>query len=203
MMMSSSEHSYEKNARGHVHENDGHLEVSDGKMYDIGVIREFGVDDDDNGTGIIESQWSQRQYAFTCDATLTVGIYIAEDTQLYRFEAIFNKEAEIWYARDVEFYNETDSDDDGADENYSDDDAVDEDAVAGTVTRYFAHRGYGFIKSDDSGATPSASEYFFHISQVEDGEIAEGDWVYFYEEYNEEKEGYTAIDIVLANDEKT
>ena len=97
----------------------------------------------------------------------------------------------MWFAEGLQYFDDEDGDD-----------AHDDDAVAGEVTRYFGDRGFGFITPDFSGAAPSADEYFFHISEVDGNEIAEGDWVYFYESFDENKNRYYASDVILANDEK-
>ena len=192
---------YEKDKRGAVHSNDGHLKRRNGKVYDTGYLVEFGVDDDECGVGIIKAQHSSRCYAFKCDAALALGIdHSASDDTLYEFEAVFNANEEMWHAENVNFHSQQETDQNQqSNEDNNEDDA---DAVGGVVTRYFDDRGYGFIESDDSGATPSASEYFFHISRVDEGLIAEGDYVYFYEEWDENKQRFSAVDIIIANDEK-
>ena len=69
--------------------------------------------------------------------------------------------------------------------------------VSGTVTYYDAHRGYGYIEWDGEGYVPYAQDYFFHVSQVDGGVIAEGDQVLFYESYNGDKDRFEATDIIF------
>ena len=79
-----------------------------------------------------------------------------------------------------------------------DDTAEEQDGISGTVTYYDAARGYGYITWDGQGTTPHAVEFFFHISQVEASEIAEGDSVLFYEGYDLVKERMIATEIVFS-----
>ena len=196
LMMNANTHvqQYESEARGRPHANDGHLEKEAGKLWDKGTIVWYALDADNDGMGVIAALNSKRRYVVLTtpqDQPLSsIDIQNAEANQVYKFEPHFNAEAEMWYANNIRF--EQDSDD------YED---ADEDAIGGVVTHYNTERGFGFIEPDDSGATPSTDEYFFHVSAVEDGQIEDGDLVYFYESWDENKERYHATDIIIANDE--
>ena len=173
--------------------HDGHhYEVNDHE-WDTGVLTRFAVDDDGVGFGCIKAQHSERRYIVLHDELSAVRSTMEDCDwdQLYEFNPWWDEKKEMWIAQNIQYYYEEEGDD-----------AHDDDAVGGVVTRYFEDRGFGFIEADDSGATPSADEYFFHISQVDGDSIAEGDWVYFYESFDDAKDRYYATDVIVANDEK-
>ena len=188
--------SYYEKERGGRHKNDGHVEEEEeGYQYDTGILVRYGEDENGNGTGLIKAQHSERRYVVVIDARnfYSVDINNASWDQVYSFEPVYDKNKEMWFADGLtlQYFDDEDGDD-----------AHDDDAVGGVVTRYFEDRGFGFIEADDSGATPSADEYFFHISQVDGDSIAEGDWVYFYESFDDAKDRYYATDVIVANNEK-
>ena len=129
---------------------------------------------------------------------------------------------DAWVQLGTELYpfSDDEQDDDEDDDEYEEDDEyydADEgdvpDAIGGVITHWNKDKGYGFIEPDeDSGAHASANAYFVHVSQLEhysfydsegyynDPEV--GDWVYFYEEYDHQKNRWYATNVVYANLEK-
>ena len=98
--------------------------------------------------------------------------------------------------------NDEDENDSDEEQQYYDADEGDKDdcAISGEVDYYDERRGFGSISwdGDQHGNPPqNCGEFFFHISQVDGGKIAERDYAHFYESYNENKERWEAVDIIF------
>ena len=76
----------------------------------------------------------------------------------------------------------------------------DEDSICGEMTRWEPKRNFGIITVDRdwSNAEPSADTYFFHIDDMNPRDMLwqqddhTGQWVYFYEHYDSDKEKWCA-----------
>ena len=106
--------------------------------------------------------------------------------------------------------NDEDESDSDKEQQYYDANEGDEDEgapVQGIVTYYNAERGYGNIAfvwnylAFSRVSPQDVKDFFFHISQVEGGEIAEDDHVEFWESYNNTKERWEATDITFPEPE--
>jgi cold shock CspA family protein len=134
---------------------------------------------------------------------------------------------DAWVQIGTELYpfSDDEQDDDEDDDEYEEDDEYydadekdDPEAIAGVITHWNEDRGYGFVEPAEYVAHASAGTYFVHVSQLEDndenyngGDYYDwsdgippevGDWVYFYEDYDHQKNRWHATNVVNANLQK-